>query len=100
MSEVVTLLVSWGLSLALLFKLLAWDERRLSPERNARAWPPATRSLALVYFGVVALPVHFARTRRTLLGFLEGVAWGVAIGVVEEGVGDALELLLRRLHID
>ncbi len=46
-----------------LFALLDWDESRLSSDALLDAWPPATRLLAIVYVGMVALPIHFWRTR-------------------------------------
>ena len=95
MSEVAPLLASWVVSVVLLFALLRWDESRLLPEQLARAWPPATRTLALVYFGVVSLPVHFGRTRRTLLGVLQGVLWAAGIAAIDELVAFGTEDLVK-----
>ncbi len=95
MGEILELLVPWVVALALLFALLSWDEARLSPEQLARAWPPATRLLAVVYFGVVSLPIHFGRTRRSAAGILLGFAWAAAITLVDEGVAEGVDLLVR-----
>jgi hypothetical protein len=84
MGEVVELLVSWVVTTALTFVVVIWDERHLTGERLARAWPPTSRDAAIVAFGVLALPFHFARTRGHLgsaLGVLGCVA-GVALGAV------------------
>ncbi len=57
------------------------DERRLSSERLARAWPPVTRDVVVfatwqfgILFGCPALLVWFIRTRRSLVGVLLGLA--------------------------
>jgi hypothetical protein len=57
------------------------DERRLSAERLARAWPPSTRDVVVfatwqfgILFGCPALLVWFVRTRGWLVGFLLGLA--------------------------
>jgi hypothetical protein len=91
LNELVELLVSWVVTTALSFVLVIWDERRLArarPERLERAWPPSSRDSALVAFGVLALPLHFARTRGHLRSF-GGAAW-VLIGLLEGVVAIAL----------
>jgi hypothetical protein len=57
------------------------DERRLSGERLARAWPAVTRDTVVfatwqfgILFGVPALLVWFIRTRQSLAGVLLGIA--------------------------
>lgn len=60
------------------------DERRLSAERLERAWPPSSRDAAVLGFGPLALPFHFARTRghfRSLRG-VAGIPLGFLLGVV------------------
>ena len=64
-AEVIELLVSWVVTTALSFVVVMFDERRLCEEQLERAWPPSSRSAALVAFGVLALPFHFAKTRGT-----------------------------------
>lgn len=59
--------------------VVTWDERRLSADRLDRAWPTSTKLAAALGFGPLALPVHFWRTRRTVLGTLLGV---LAMGLV------------------
>jgi hypothetical protein len=100
MEDIVELVIPWAVTTYYLFALLAWDEHRLarvSPAMLARAWPPTTRSVAIVYFGVLAIPVHFGRTRRSVLGVLQGLAWATAIGLVNKGVADGLDELISRL---
>ncbi|HEY6557196.1 MAG TPA: hypothetical protein VI072_07980 [Polyangiaceae bacterium] len=69
---------SYSLQLALGI-LLPWsvvrgDLRRLTPEQLRRTWNPATFWCAIVVFGPLCIPVHFVKARRTVLGFLLGVA--------------------------
>ena len=70
-----------SLQMALAIALPIWivrrDMRRLPPAQLARAWNDATIWSAVVAFGPVALVVHFTKTRRSLLGFVLGVAWAV-----------------------
>lgn len=56
-------MISWAVTTTLLFLIVLTDERRMSEERLEEAWPPATRTLVLVWLGLLALPFHFARTR-------------------------------------
>ena len=73
--------------------IVAWDERRLGPEARDRAWPIATRLSAAFAFGPLALPVHFFRTRRSVLGTLLGVFVAAAVVLVIEGLSLALHAL-------
>jgi hypothetical protein len=79
MRDVAEILVPWAIVTLALFAFLDWDESRMTPERLERAWPPATRTLAVVYFGTLGVPVllHFWRTRRSILGVLVGIAGSV-----------------------
>ena len=65
-------------------------EARLPPAARASAFPAATRLSAVVVFGIFALPVHVARTRRgpwRLLGPpLAFVLAALASGVLAAGV--------------
>ena len=60
--------------------LFAWDERRMTGEQRARAWPPATRGTVVgspLWFPlwIVGVPLHFVRTRRSLRGVGEAIVW-------------------------
>lgn len=70
---------SVALQIALGIALPVWvirrDLRRLGPERLSRAWPDASIWSAVAAFGPLSLVVHFARTRRSLLGFGLGIGW-------------------------
>jgi hypothetical protein len=90
--EVARLVVSWGITTALIFVIVLRDEKRLPPEKIDRAWPPASRASAVIAFGVLCLPVYFGRTRRSFGGVLLGVGWLVALSVLDVVV-EALVLL-------
>lgn len=89
--EMVELLVSFAVTTSALFAIVVYDERRLSPEACARAWPRTSRDAALVVFGVLALPVHFARTRRSVGGLLLGLLLSVAVSALNVLVLGTLE---------
>lgn len=73
--------------------VVRWDESRLDPERLERAWPASTRLAAAVAFGPLAVPVHFWRTRRSVLGTLLGFAWTAALMTLSVIISLLLELL-------
>jgi hypothetical protein len=97
MSEITEIVASSVVIALALFLLVDWDESRLTYEQLARAWPPATRALLLTPlllwpFWFVSPPVHFWRTRRSLLGVLEGLLWTALIIVVWIGVAEGIDL--------
>lgn len=79
MADVLVIVIPWAVTTWAIFALIARDEARLPPEQLARAWLPASRVCAIVFFSVFAVPVHFWRTRRGLRGCALGLAWGVAL---------------------
>lgn len=95
-------LLAWLLTTLLSFAVVLFDERRASRARLARAWPRASRDMALVVFGALALPFHFARTRgefftraperhlRWWVGFGLGLLLALVIGEI---AGLALEAI-------
>ena len=89
MSE--TLIVTLSLVLNSLFPYLIVrrDLSRLSDERLARAWTEASFLAAVLAFGPLSLPVHFAKTRRTLFGLGLGLAF-CALSVTAQGLLAAL----------
>ena len=97
-SEVVELVLSWVVTNALTFLVVIVDERKiLREDALERAWPPSSRDAAIVAFGILALPVHFIKTRghfrslRGLLGFPLGLVLGVT-AVIAVGLGSWLVL--------
>lgn len=95
MGEILSFVSVAIVQMALPFWLIRRDDRRLSPERWARGFPPATFWIAIVYFGPLAILLHYVRTRRSLAGLAMGIAWlavtlaiSVLIGVgIEHFVG-------------
>jgi hypothetical protein len=87
-AQIIELLISWVVTTAVTFLLVIVDERRLSEERLERAWLPTSRTLLLVYFGLLAIPFHFAKTRGTWTsarGIAQRLLWfvlGIVIAVI------------------
>src|SRR5262252_1926457 len=96
--EVIQLVLSWIVTTLLTFVIVIVDERRMDDDRLEQAWPPSSRDAAIVAFGVLALPVHFIKTRghvRSVRGFL-GLLLGFVMGIVAIAVvAVASELLLE-----
>jgi hypothetical protein len=94
----VTAVLGLALDIVLGVVLTAWvvrrDMRWLPPERLARSWNDASFWSAVVAFGPLSIPVHFARTRRTVLGFCLGCLWASGVFVVLELVGSAVMWVL------
>jgi hypothetical protein len=94
--EPINIAVAWAVQIALVTAIVVLDERRLSPEKLARAWPPASSMSAIFFFTEIALFLHFARTRRSVTGVLLGIATtafvvllaNVVCGVVDLEIGD------------
>jgi hypothetical protein len=83
-AQVIELLLSWIVTTALTFLVVIIDERRMRDDKLERAWPASSRDAAIVAFGVLALPVHFVKTRghfRDLRGIF-GLVLGLVIGIV------------------
>jgi hypothetical protein len=91
--EVIELVLSWIVTTGLSFLIVLLDERWMSEAKLERAWPPPSRDAALIAFGVLALPIHFIKTRghlrsvRGILGFPLGLAMGVLAVVFVGFVG-------------
>jgi hypothetical protein len=96
-SEVIELVLSWLVTNALTFTVVILDERKwLDEAQLERAWPPSSRDAAIVAFGVLALPVHFIKTRghfRSLRGVL-GIPLGLLLGLAAVLLVAALSTLV------
>ena len=90
MTSVLVLVLDLILGVMLTAWVVRFDMRRLTPERLARCWNDASFWSAVVAFGPLSIPVHFARTRRSVLGFLLGVLVAFLVLLVLEGVGEVL----------
>ena len=76
MSETLIVATSLILNALLPYLIVRRDLRRLSGERLARAWTDASFLSAVVGFGPLSLPIHYAKTRRSLAGLGLGVGLG------------------------
>lgn len=91
MAQVLLFSLELALGIVVPWLILRRDYARLDPERLGRAWPPASFWMSIVMFGPLCLPFHYTKTRRSLLGFLMGLAWMigsfVAIGLISSALG-------------
>jgi hypothetical protein len=83
--EVLSFSVQLALNVGITAFILRWDEGRMDALASARAWPPASRWAAIVAFGPLCIPVHFVKTRRSLVGGLLGLIW-MALAVIALGL--------------
>jgi hypothetical protein len=65
------------------------DLAQLSSDQLAQAWNDASLWSAVVTFGPLSMIVHFARTRRSLLGLALGLGWAV-VGLIASALVGAL----------
>ena len=78
MAEVLIVALSFALNAGLPYAIVKYDLKRLPPERLSRAWNEASFLSAVIVFGALSIPVHFVKTRRSLvgLGWASASAWG------------------------
>ena len=89
MSETLVVTTSLILNALLPYLIVRRDLRRLSEVRLARAWTDASFLSAVLAFGPFSLPIHFAKTRRSLAGFGLGVGLAV-LSFAAQGLAAAL----------
>ncbi len=87
MHEFIALIVQIVAGIALPAYIVKRDEHRLNPERLDRAWPTATFWCSVVTFGIFCLPIHFWRTRRSVVGLLVGLLWALATAIALGALG-------------
>src|SRR5262245_40660412 len=90
MTSVLAVVLDLILGVVLTAWVVRFDMRRLPPERFARCWNDASFWSAIVAFGPLSIPVHFARTRRSIFGFAVGVLWAAGVLLVLEVAGSVL----------
>lgn len=95
MAEVLLASLSFVLSRLLPLAIVRRDLRRLEPRALERAWPDSSFHSAVLFFGLLCLPVHFIKTRRGLRGVLPGVGWFVASVLVIGLPIEALALIFE-----
>jgi hypothetical protein len=79
MAELYFAVIVWVLNIAVPYLITRYDRRRLGPVELARAWNVPSWACAIFFFGPFSLPAHFWVTRRTLIGFIQGIAWALAM---------------------
>jgi hypothetical protein len=102
--QLVQVIASWVVTLPAVIVVIKADERRLTGEALERAWPPQSRDAAI--FGLwnmgvhpLCVLIHFARTRRTLLGTGLGLVWLLAIMLADAGVQTGVAAAIERLGL-
>lgn len=78
MTDALLVVLSMTLGIALPALLIRYDLRRLDSTRLTRAWPDTSFWVAVVVFGPLCIPVHFWKTRRSVLGLALGLLWCLA----------------------
>jgi hypothetical protein len=76
--DVLSTVLGFALGIWVPHVLVAWDERRLDSVRQRRGWNTASHWAAVLAFSFLSVPVHFARTRRTVRGFALGLGLACA----------------------
>jgi hypothetical protein len=84
-SETLIVTLSLVLNSLLPYLIVRRDLSRLSDERLARAWTEASFLAAVLAFGPLSLPVHFVKTRRSVLGLGLGLGF-CALSVAAQGL--------------
>jgi hypothetical protein len=95
MSEVVELVISAALQMALTYWVIRRDDRKLTGVSAARSFPPATFWIAVAVFGPLSIPIHFMRTRRNWVGLGLGALWLVGTLMALGVLGFSLSLILE-----
>jgi hypothetical protein len=94
LAETLIVALSLVLNALLPYLIVRRDLARLSEQRLARAWPQASFLAAVYAFGPLSLPVHFVKTRRSLLGVALGLFWLALTLLAEAAVTAALGAVL------
>lgn len=77
MGEVLLFTLSFVLGIAVPALIVRRDIARLAGEQLSRSWPDASLWAAVVVFGPISVPIHFLRTRRSIVGIGLSVVWFV-----------------------
>ena len=97
MSEALLVALSLVLNAGLPYWIVKRDLARCSELQRSRAWPEASFLAAVLAFGPLSLPVHFAKTRRSVPGL--GLGFGLcALTLVVESL--AVSALASVLGLD
>ncbi len=95
--DVLLTTVAFVLGIALPWGVVRFDMARLTGQQLDRAWPDSSLWSAIVAFGPLCIPFHFAKTRRSLLGVLLGLVVMVGVFLVAVVVSVLLEGLYEAI---
>jgi hypothetical protein len=90
-ADVLHISLQMALGIALPIWIIRRDMKRLSEAVVSRCWNDASIWSAVVAFGPLSLVVHFARSRRSVLGFALGIAWAIVSVLALAALGWAFE---------
>jgi len=94
MRDVLVLCVQFVATIFVSAWIVRRDVRGLAPDLLSRAWPDPSLWSAVVCFSPICVPIHFVRTRRSLLGIGLGVVWFVAAVAAVNGLAWLVETAL------
>jgi len=94
MRDVLVLCVQFVTTIFVSAWVVRRDVQRLGPDLLSRAWPEPSLWSAVVCFSPICVPIHFVRTRRSLLGVALGVGWFFATVVTVNGLAWLAETAL------
>lgn len=94
MREALVMVLEFVAAIVVSVLVVLRDVKRLSPRLLARSWPATSIWSAVALLGPFAIPLHFVRTRRSLVGVGLGLAWLAGAVLVLEAFGWVLETAL------
>jgi hypothetical protein len=105
-AEFAQVLASWIATIGAFAEILVVDERRLKKPALEHAWPPTSRDAAIfgvflfgAAYAVLAVLIHFVRTRRSLWGAAVGLFWGLCLLLLDVGAGLGAQAAINWLGI-
>jgi hypothetical protein len=80
--EVVGVVAQLALSIAATYWIVRRDMRKLPAQQLARCWNDASLWCAVVGFSFLCIPIHFAKSRRSLSGLALGLVWALSVALL------------------
>ena len=94
MRDALVMVLEFVAAIAVSVLVVTRDVKGLDPRLLARAWPTTSIWSAVALLGPFCIPLHFLRTRRSLLGLVLGLDWFAGAALALEGLGWLLEKTL------
>lgn len=95
MLDLLNVIVSMSLQIALPYWVVRRDERNLTECGRARSFPDSTFWVAIVVFGPLSIPIHYLRTRRSVTGLMLGLLWFTVVVAIVIAAGVGLAFILE-----